>query len=55
MKESSGIYRAARTALDIETLGSRQDDDMADKNRAQGKSKKALTKKAKLKKKEVKS
>jgi hypothetical protein len=28
---------------------------MADKNRAQGKSKKALTKKAKLKKKEVKS
>ena len=30
------------------------DDDMADKNRAQGKSKKALTKKAKLKKKEVK-
>jgi hypothetical protein len=31
------------------------DDDMADKNRAQGKSKKALTKKAKLKKKEVNS
>ena len=32
------------------------DDDMADKNRAQGKSKKAMTKKAKLKKrKEVKS
>jgi hypothetical protein len=30
-------------------------DDMADKNRAQGKSKKAMTKKARLKKKKVKS
>jgi len=30
------------------------DDDMADKNRAQGKSKKAMTKKARLKKKEAK-
>jgi hypothetical protein len=30
-------------------------DDMADKNRAQGKSKKAMTKKARLKQKKVKS
>jgi hypothetical protein len=29
------------------------DDDMADKNRAQGKSKKAMTKKARLEKKKV--
>jgi len=37
------------------TAWARAGDDMADKNRAQGKSKKAMTKKTRLKQKKVKS
>jgi len=47
-------YTGRLGRLKISKPWSAADDDMADKNRSPGKSKKAMTKKAKLKKKDVK-
>ena len=49
-KVPSGMYRAVGTMNNLKPWPAPYDD-MAEKNRAQGKSKKALTKKAKAKKK----